>query len=135
MLNIAVLVSGSGSNLQAIIDEMKKGRQMQIVNLVRQLLLKRFESSIAAFEETCIRIFVRLQKFIQDYREYGNEREITRFYQRKQRIFDYIQKYLDENTPYTLEELEDDGEIYESIEDIWPDYPSKDDFFWNEEEY
>ena len=25
MLNIAVLVSGSGSNLQAIIDEMKKG--------------------------------------------------------------------------------------------------------------
>ena len=35
----------------------------------------------------------------------------------------------------TLEELEDDGEIYESIEDIWPDYPTKDDFFWNEEEY
>ena len=34
-----------------------------------------------------------------------------------------------------LEELEDDGEVYESIEDIWPDYPSKDDFFWNEEEY
>ena len=34
-----------------------------------------------------------------------------------------------------LEELEDDGEIYESIEDIRPDYPSKDDFFWNEEEY
>ena len=39
---------------------------------------------------------------------------------------------------WTLElasKLEDDGEIYESIEDIWPDYPSKDDFFWNEEEY
>ena len=34
-----------------------------------------------------------------------------------------------------LEELEDDGEIYESIEDIWPDDPSKDDFVWNEEEY
>ena len=34
-----------------------------------------------------------------------------------------------------LHELEEDGEIYESIEDIWPDYPSKDDFFWNEEEY
>ena len=34
-----------------------------------------------------------------------------------------------------LEELEDDGEIYESIEDIWPDYPTKDDFFFNEEEY
>lgn len=34
-----------------------------------------------------------------------------------------------------LEEIEDEGEIYESIEDIWPDYPSKDDFFFNEEEY
>ena len=33
-----------------------------------------------------------------------------------------------------LEELEDDGEIYESIEDIWPDYPTKDDFFFNEDE-
>ena len=25
--------------------------------------------------------------------------------------------------------------IYESIEDIWPDYPSKEDFFFDEEEY
>ena len=48
------------------VDEMKRGRQTQVVNLVRQLLLKRFESSTAAFEETCIRIFVRLRKFIDD---------------------------------------------------------------------
>jgi len=34
-----------------------------------------------------------------------------------------------------LQEMEDEGEIYESIEDIWPDYPSKDDFFFNEDEY
>ena len=34
-----------------------------------------------------------------------------------------------------LEVIEDEGEIYESIEDIWPDYPSKDDFFFNEDEY
>ena len=34
-----------------------------------------------------------------------------------------------------LQELEDDNEIYESIEDIWPDYPTKDDFFFDEEEY
>ena len=31
-----------------------------------------------------------------------------------------------------LEELDDDNtEIYESIEDIWPDYPTKEDFMWN----
>ena len=35
-----------------------------------------------------------------------------------------------------LEEIEDEGESYESIEEIWPDYPtSDDDFFFNEEEY
>ena len=34
-----------------------------------------------------------------------------------------------------LQEIDDDGEIYEGIEDIWPDYPSNDDFFFNEEEY
>ena len=33
-----------------------------------------------------------------------------------------------------LSELDDDDEIYETIEDIWPDYPSKEDFLWNEEE-
>ena len=34
-----------------------------------------------------------------------------------------------------LQEIEDEGETYESIEDIWPDYPSKEDFFFNEDEY
>ncbi len=28
-----------------------------------------------------------------------------------------------------------EGDVYESIEDIWPDYPSKDDFLWNDDEY
>ena len=34
-----------------------------------------------------------------------------------------------------LQELDDEGEIYESIEDIWPDYPSQDDFMFNEDEH
>ena len=34
-----------------------------------------------------------------------------------------------------LQEIEDDGETYDSIEDLWPDYPSKEDFLWNEDEY
>ena len=40
-----------------------------------------------------------------------------------------------ENVIRVLEDLEDDGEVYESIEEIWPDYPSKEDFFFNEDEY
>jgi hypothetical protein len=36
-----------------------------------------------------------------------------------------------------LQELVEDepGKQWETIEDIWPDYPSKEDFFFNEEEY
>ena len=36
-----------------------------------------------------------------------------------------------------LQELveEEEGQIWENIEEIWPDYPSKEDFFFNEEEY
>jgi hypothetical protein len=34
-----------------------------------------------------------------------------------------------------LQDMEDEGEIYESIEDIWSDYPTKEDFFFNEDEY
>lgn len=29
----------------------------------------------------------------------------------------------------------DEGFEYNSIEELWPDYPSKEDFFFNEEEY
>jgi hypothetical protein len=34
-----------------------------------------------------------------------------------------------------LQQLEDEGDVFETIEDIWPDYPSKEDFFFNEDEY
>jgi len=35
-----------------------------------------------------------------------------------------------------LQELEsDEGEIYESITDVWPDFPTKADFLFNDDEY
>ena len=34
-----------------------------------------------------------------------------------------------------LQELEDEGDLYEGLDDIWPDYPSQEDFFFNEDEY
>ena len=56
--------------------------------------------------------------------------------QQKMRLIDYAMR---SGAPMevieNLQEMEDEGEIYESIEDIWPDYPSKEDFFFNEDEY
>ena len=94
------------------IDDFKKGRQAQVVNLIRILLLKRFESSAAAFEETCIRIFVRLQKFVKDFNEYGDKREIDRFYIEKDRAIEYIEKWKIDNDKYSDEELEDELPAY-----------------------
>jgi hypothetical protein len=30
---------------------------------------------------------------------------------------------------------EDEGEAYDTILEIWPDYPQEEDFLWNEDEY
>ncbi len=55
----------------------------------------------------------------------------------KDELIDYAERI---GVPYevveNLKELEDDGEIYESIGDIWPDFPTDEDFFfYDEDEY
>ena len=35
-----------------------------------------------------------------------------------------------------LQEIEEEeGDVYESILEIWPDYPTVEDYLWNEDEY
>lgn len=54
----------------------------------------------------------------------------------KDELIDYANRSgAPEEVIENLQELEEDGEVYEGIEDIWPDYPTKEDFFFNEEEY
>ena len=54
----------------------------------------------------------------------------------KDELIDYANRSgAPEEVIENLQELEDDGEMYETIEDIWPDYPTKEDFFFIEEEY
>ena len=90
------------------IDAMKTGRQTQVVNLIRQLLLKRFESSVAAFEETCIRIYMRLKKFLIDYEEYGNKRAIDRLLTKHSHVIEHANNYIENTMLSTVEDMEDD---------------------------
>ncbi|MBO5614009.1 MAG: DUF2795 domain-containing protein [Prevotella sp.] len=55
----------------------------------------------------------------------------------KDELLDYaIRSGISMEVVENLQELEDDGEtIYDSIEDVWPDYPTKEDFLFDEEEY
>jgi hypothetical protein len=34
-----------------------------------------------------------------------------------------------------LQSMEDEEDVYESIEEIWPDFPTEEDYLWNEDEY
>ncbi|MHA7877300.1 MAG: DUF2795 domain-containing protein [Bacteroidota bacterium] len=54
----------------------------------------------------------------------------------KEELLDYAKRSgapleVEEN----LQELEDDTQPYNNIEEIWPDYPTKEDFLFPEDEY
>ena len=54
----------------------------------------------------------------------------------KNELLDYaLRTVANDAVVQNLQELEEEDEIYESIEDVWPDYPRKDDFLFNEDEY
>ena len=54
----------------------------------------------------------------------------------KDELIDYgIRMGLPMEVIENLSELEEEVETYETIEEIWPDYPTKEDFFFNEDEY
>ena len=50
----------------------------------------------------------------------------------KDELIDYAQRT---GAPMEVIENLDEGDPYDSIEDIWPDYPTKEDFFFEEDEY
>lgn len=54
----------------------------------------------------------------------------------KDELIDYaVRSGAPEEVVENLRELDDEGYEYESIEDVWPDYPTKEDFLFNEDEY
>jgi len=54
---------------ESSLDEMMIGRSMQVVALIRVLLLKRLESSVVAFRDTCENLLLKLYSFIEKHDE------------------------------------------------------------------
>lgn len=62
------------------IDPLEQGRQEQVVGLIRTNFLKRFESSVAAFELSCDRLLKKLLAFVEVHSETDAERKrLTRW--------------------------------------------------------
>ena len=57
------------------IDPFEEGRQRQVVGLIRTMFLKRFESSVYAFEKSLDRLMRKLLAFVEVHSEPGAERE------------------------------------------------------------
>lgn len=54
----------------------------------------------------------------------------------KSELIDYtLRSGLPHEILDNLMDLEDEGGVYDGIEDLWPDYPTKEDFFFHEDEY
>jgi SNF2 family DNA or RNA helicase len=57
------------------IDPLEEGRQGQVVGLIRTNFLKRFESSVAAFELSCERLLGKLVAFLEVHSETDSEKK------------------------------------------------------------
>ena len=54
----------------------------------------------------------------------------------KEELIDYANREgLPLEVVENLQAIEDEVEVYESIRDIWPDYPDENDYLWNDDEY
>lgn len=69
--------------------------------------------------------------------ELASKLEDAPFPATKEELLDYCMRSgISLEVVENLQELEDDEDmVYDSIEDIWPDYPTKEDFLFDEEEY
>jgi superfamily II DNA or RNA helicase len=104
----------------ATIDPFEEGRQQQVVGLIRTQFLKRFESSVAAFELSCDRLLQKLLAFAEAHSQTEDEkRRLTRWKDQnaevlgvaRARMFDF----------WGLEEAEDEDVVpLEMIASIEP---------------
>ena len=110
------------------VDPMKKGRQQQIVALIRQLLLKRFESSVAAFQDTCVRIYYRLKTFLADYRD-KNAHLVDKTLAQQADVIEFVEQYIRENLVRADEDVEDfEDDLPEYVWNVEDNDLSEDDF-------
>jgi len=78
------------------IDPMDEGRQEQVVGLIRTSFLKRFESSVVAFELSCERLLKKLLAFLEVHSETDPEKKrLDRWKAQNSEILSYaVQRHM-----------------------------------------
>jgi hypothetical protein len=98
--------------------QFEKGRQEQIVGLIRTMLLKRFESSAWAFQSTCEGLLLKLLAWVEVHTETGAEkRRSERWKAQHEDVLARINAHRRENDGE--EEIEEDTSLpMELLEDV-----------------
>ena len=94
------------------IDLFEENRQKQVVGLIRTNFLKRFESSVYAFERSCDRLMRKLIAFVQVHSESDSEKKrLERWINQNKEILEYSRvRQLEFWSDQTDEEEEDEDE-------------------------
>lgn len=80
-----------GTGEEAVLEE---GRQRQVVTLIRTQFLKRFESSSAAFQMSCWRLFQKLLAWVEVHAEDAHgKRRLERFKTKHAALIGYVQAH------------------------------------------
>jgi len=73
------------------IDPFEENRQKQVVGLIRTMFLKRFESSVAAFELSCDRLMRKLLAFLEVHSETpGEKSRLERWKHQNAEVLNYV---------------------------------------------
>ena len=91
------------------IDPFEENRQKQVVGLIRTGFLKRFESSVAAFELSCDRLMRKLLAFLEVHSETDAEKNrLERWKHQNAEVLDYVAHRQFELWEESDEEQDDD---------------------------
>ncbi len=110
------------------IDPFLENRQKQVVALIRTQFLKRFESSVSAFERSCERLLLKLLAFAQVHSATKAEQNrLERWQAQHAESLDHVRSHLDElQIDAADDEATDDLVPEEMLEDTQP--LSRDDY-------
>ncbi|WP_061023201.1 helicase-related protein [Bradyrhizobium sp. CCH5-F6] len=104
------------------IDPLEEGRQEQVVGLIRTNFLKRFESSVAAFELSCDRLLRKLLAFLEVHSETESEkRRLERWKSQNAEVLGYAAARQLELWPDEDSDLDDDvvpQEMLDAVEHL-----------------
>jgi len=91
-------------------DRRVENQQQQVVGLIRTNFLKRFESSTCAFEVSCMRLLLKLLRWVETYIDTdAEEKRLDRWKRDNAAILEYVQQALPD--AFEDDEADDDQNI------------------------